>query len=172
MAHSGDHMVSIRGVRAQARLWWVWDQHAAATLKTLLTMQLTLNFDRTLLGGLHGPSWEPAVCSALLVFLSNRLQSLGREWFCSILQIGTILLSFPGGRVQGLGKLSSSCRPHLGIEHSLSSESTFPLSLERCWCAGLWQSLWNPESSLSMWISQDVLLFLNLKHIKKLYAHF
>lgn len=164
-------MVSISGVRAQAGLWRVWDRHAAATLKTQLTMQLTLNCDRTLLGVLHGPSWEPAVCSALLVFLSNRLQSLGRGWFCFILQIGTILLSFPGWRVHGLRKLSSSYRPHLGIEHPVSSESTFPLSLERCWCAALWQSLWNPESSLSMWISQDFLLFLNLKHIKKLYAH-
>ena len=95
----------------------MWDQHAAAMLKTQLTVQLTLNFDHTLLGVLHGPSWEPAVCSDLLVFLSNRLQSLGRGLFCFILQIGTILLSFPGGRVQGLGKLSSSYRPHLGIEH-------------------------------------------------------
>lgn len=171
MAHSGDRMVSMAGLRAQTGLGLVWNQRARAMLKTQLTTQLTLNFDRTLLGVLHSPSWEPAVCSALLVFLINRSRSLGRELFCFILQIGTILLSFPSGRAQGLSKLSSSYRPHLGIEHSLSSESTFPLSLERCWCAGLWQSLWNPESSLSMLISQDFLFFLNLKHIKKLYAH-
>lgn len=149
----------------------MWEQRAAAMLKTQLTMQPTLNFDRALLGVRHSPSWEPAVCSALLVFLINRLQSLGRESFCFILRIGTILLSFPSGRAQGLGKLSSSYQLHLDIEHSLSSESTFPLSLQRCCCAGLWQSLWNPESSLSMLISQDFLLFLNLKHVKKLYAH-
>lgn len=57
-------------------------------------LSFTLNFEPTLLRPLHGPA-----CSALLVGLVNRLQSLEKNDISFTLQMWTIRTSFLGNRV-------------------------------------------------------------------------
>ena len=134
LAHSGDRMVSMAGVRAQSGPWdWglACRDPVEDTADNAADLELWTQITEC-------ASWGPAVCLPLLVRLVNRLQSLEEEWFLfhsSDMNSSFILFW------QGLGKLSSSCQPQLCVEHSLSPESAFPLSLDRCWCVGLWQSL-------------------------------
>lgn len=120
-------------------------------------LRTTENFEPTQLWAPWGPSCRPAVGSALLVYLVNRLQSLEvQRLFHSSDMKHSFIISW--WQAQGLDKVSSPYRPHGGIEHSRNPESAFSLSLERGQCAGLWQSLYNPENSLSILISQYFLL--------------
>lgn len=133
LAHSGDRLVSMAGVRAQSGPW-DWGLACRGPVEDTADSAADLELWTQMT---ECASWGPAVCLLCFSALLTDCSPWKKKDFYFILQIWIILLSFPGRVwVNWAHPVNLNC-----ALNTLSPESSFPLSLHRCWCVGLWQSL-------------------------------